>query len=225
MANLAAQGEQTTEQSEHGGGQAGWSGGVAGVSPEREQGATAASGPSGGALRPLLWPVLVGLVILLTDQVTKEWVLRSLVEEQEGASWFGGNLSIIHVNNDGAAFGLLAGQMFLFVLIGLVVAAVVVAYYRYLPRERLWLRVSLGLQMGGAVGNLLDRLRHGYVVDFVEVRNLPVFNVADTAIVCGVLILAYYLLVHLETPAQGKAAPGPRGPGVSGEPHGGPPQP
>src|SRR5262249_24305169 len=67
--------------------------------------------------------------------------------------------------------------------------------------ERLWLRVSLGLQLGGALGNLLDRLRHGYVVDFVEVRSLPVFNVADASIVCGVLILAYYLLVHLDRPA------------------------
>jgi signal peptidase II len=159
-------------------------------------------GPRPRRRRPSIGPLAVGAAVLLVDQLSKEWVLSALPnDEEEGPSWFDHNLYIIHVTNNGAAFGLLAGQMVLFVLIALVVAAVIVAYYRFLPRERLWLRVSLGLQLGGALGNLLDRLRHGYVVDFVEVRSLPVFNVADASIVCGVLILAYYLLVHLDRPA------------------------
>lgn len=154
-------------------------------------------------------PFVIGALVLLGDQLAKEAVLRTLAEEQQGASWAGGAVSVLHVNNNGAAFGIFAGQTLLYVLIACVVAAVIVAYYRFLPRERLWLRLSMGLQLGGAVSNLLDRLRHGYVVDYVEVGTLPVFNLADTAIICGVLILAYYLLVHREPPRSGDRSPPP----------------
>jgi signal peptidase II len=97
--------------------------------------------------------------------------------------------------NKGAAFGLLANETLLFVLIALVVIGVLVAYVRFLPAKHPWLRLSLGLQLGGALGNLLDRLRQGYVVDFIAVKAWPVFNIADACVVVGVLILAYHLLL------------------------------
>jgi signal peptidase II len=99
-----------------------------------------------------------------------------------------------YVENRGAAFGLLQDQTIFFVLVGFVVIGVIAASYRYLPRSGLRLHLALGLQLGGAVGNLIDRVRQGYVVDFVDFGYQsnwwPVFNVADSAIVIGVALLA-----------------------------------
>ena len=75
------------------------------------------------------------------------------------------------------------------------VSGVIVAYVRFLPANRPWLRLSLGLQLGGELGNLIDRLRQGYVVDFISVKAWLVFNIADACVVVGVLILAYHLLL------------------------------
>jgi signal peptidase II len=82
-----------------------------------------------------------------------------------------------------------------------VVIGVIVAYFRFLPANRPWLRLSLGLQLGGALGNLIDRLRQGYVVDFIYFKNMPVFNIADCCIVVGVAILAFHLLFLQSQPA------------------------
>ena len=73
------------------------------------------------------------------------------------------------------------------------VSASLVLYYRYLPTGSWLVRLSLGLQLGGAIGNLLDRIRYGHVVDFIDIGFWPIFNVADMAIVTGVGILAYCL--------------------------------
>jgi signal peptidase II len=70
----------------------------------------------------------------------------------------------------------------------------IIAFYRFLPPGQAWLRVSLGLQLGGALGNLSDRVRLGSVVDFVDFKIWPVFNLADLAIVVGVSLLAFHLL-------------------------------
>src|SRR5687767_9536061 len=99
-----------------------------------------------------------------------------------------------YVENRGAAFGLLQDQTAFFVLVGVLVIGVIAASYRYLPRSGLLLHLALGLQLGGAIGNLIDRVRQGYVVDFVDFGYhsnwWPVFNVADSAIVVGVALLA-----------------------------------
>lgn len=142
--------------------------------------------------------LLVAALALLADQVSKHWVQDHFRFSDEFASaqivvpdW----LSLTYIKNKGAAFGILPNETLLFVLIALVVVGVIVAYFRFLPANRPWLKLSLGLQLGGALGNLIDRLRQGYVVDFVSIKTLPIFNVADSCIVVGVLILAYYLLV------------------------------
>ena len=162
-----------------------------------------ASPPRPGLLSTLLLPS-VALVVLVADLVSKVWVQHHFTDGCDYNSqtivpdW----LSLTYTCNQGAAFGLLARETLLFVLIALVVVGVIVAYFRYLPANRPWLRLSLGLQLGGALGNLIDRLRQGYVVDFISIKSLPVFNLADTCIVVGVLILAYHLLVTQErTPA------------------------
>lgn len=75
-----------------------------------------------------------------------------------------------------------------------VVIGVVLFYQRYLPPRSLLVNLALGLQLGGATGNLTDRLRFGYVVDFIDIRVWPVFNLADFSIVLGLALLSYFLL-------------------------------
>jgi signal peptidase II len=111
-----------------------------------------------------------------------------------------GWVALTYTTNTGAAFGVLADRGILFLIIGAVVLGVVIAYWRFLPGQRPLLRISLGLQLGGAIGNLLDRVRIGHVVDFIQLKDWPVFNLADSAIVCGVALLMYYLAV---TPSTG----------------------
>jgi len=135
-------------------------------------------------------------LIFLTDQASKYLVLRnlSLGEEWNPIPFLRPFVTVTHVTNTGAAFGLFQDQGTLFAIVAILVVVGIVVFYRYLPPNQLWLRVSLGLQLGGALGNLLDRVRLGSVVDFIDFKIWPVFNLADTAIVSGVTILAFYLL-------------------------------
>ena len=151
----------------------------------------------GAALLPA-----VATVVLFADQASKLWIQQHFATcDDNSLTIVPGWLAFAYTCNKGAAFGLLANETLLFVLIALVVIGVIVAYFRFLPANRPWLKLSLGLQLGGALGNLIDRLRQGYVVDFISVKSFPVFNIADACIVVGVLILAYHLLlVQGQTP-------------------------
>lgn len=102
---------------------------------------------------------------------------------------------ITYVNNPGAAFGLLANKTPVFIGVTLVVAVFILLTYNYLPPGRPLLRLALALMLGGAMGNLIDRVSFGYVIDFLDFRIWPVFNVADMAIVTGVVLLCWYILV------------------------------
>ncbi len=137
----------------------------------------------------------VGTGVVVVDQATKLWAVHSLSGSPPGGqSILNGWLSLILTTNDGAAFGLLADRGILFILVGLVLSGIVLIFARLLPHRRPLLQVSLGLQVGGAVSNLADRFRVGHVVDFIRIRFWPVFNLADSAIVCGVGLLVFYLL-------------------------------
>ncbi len=144
------------------------------------------------------WALLLGVaaLVFLVDQVTKYLVLSnlSLGEAWNPIPFLSPFVSLTHVTNTGAAFGLFRDQGTLFAIVAILVVVGIVLFYRYLPPDRVWLRVSLGLQLGGALGNLLDRVRLGSVVDFIDFKIWPIFNLADTAIVVGVAILAFYLL-------------------------------
>jgi signal peptidase II len=151
---------------------------------------------SSSALRGLLFLGLAALVVI-ADQATKRLAEDRL--ERTGVRsvplpLIGDFLRFTYVENRGAAFGLLQDQTAFFVFVGLLVIGVIAASYRYLPRSGFRLHLALGLQLGGAVGNLIDRIRQGYVVDFVDfgyhANWWPVFNVADSAIVIGVALLA-----------------------------------
>ncbi len=143
-----------------------------------------------GALR------LVGLAlaVLAADQATKRLVLQTLAP---GQSWpsadttVGRYFSFTHVTNTGVAFGLLQGHSEILALVALGVVFVLLLYRHQHPRKDWLLDCALGLQIGGAFGNLVDRLTAGHVIDFVDLKFWPVFNVADTAISLGVLLLVW----------------------------------
>lgn len=139
---------------------------------------------------------LVALAALTVDQWTKYLVVSNL-ELYE--SWvplpaLANLFTIHHVTNTGAAFGLFQNGSLVFAVVAIVVSVVIVLYYRHLPDGEWLVRLSLGLQLAGALGNLIDRVRVGHVIDFLDFQVWPVFNLADASIVCGVILLAYLLL-------------------------------
>ena len=105
-----------------------------------------------------------------------------------------GFFRLTYVTNTGAAFGLFPDQAIPLTLTAAVGVIALLLHYRWGISDSLWLKSSLGLQLGGALGNLIDRLRFGHVIDFLDFRVWPVFNLADSAIVVGAIVLIYFLL-------------------------------
>lgn len=150
------------------------------------------------------WLILLGIttLTLIADRVTKSLVANNLALNESWhppVSFLRRIFSLTYTTNTGAAFGLFPNQGFLFIVIALVVATAIIFYYRHLPAGYGLVRLALGLQLGGALGNLADRLRQGYVIDFVDLNFWPlqdwaVFNLADSAIVVGVSLLALAML-------------------------------
>ena len=106
------------------------------------------------------------------------------------------------VRNPGAAFGILGNQRTLFLVITAVVIVAILYYAKLIGPEQTLFQVSLGLQLAGAAGNLVDRATSGLVVDFLDVRVWPVFNVADSSVVVGTGLL---ILALLKTPKSERA--------------------
>ena len=146
--------------------------------------------------------LLAGLILLvfITDQVTKSWVRASLIE---GASMpREGFLRITHVSNTGSAFGLFPNQTLFLLIASLVGIAVLLIFFRKQAGQGFMVRTSLGLQLGGATGNLVDRITMGKVTDFIDVGAWPVFNLADASIVTGIVILAWLLFRSPKTATE-----------------------
>jgi signal peptidase II len=156
-------------------------------------GAGAAAGVIGDRARGPLWPLFVGLaaVVLAADQLTKAW-LTSFLAPGQSVDVVGDLVRLVHGQNAGGLFGLLQGQALPFGLVSIVVVGVIVAYHARSGRNP-YLSITLGLLLGGALGNLVDRLRLGYVIDFVDAGFGSVrwytFNVADAAISFAILLL------------------------------------
>ncbi len=145
--------------------------------------------------------VLVALVmglIVVVDQITKAIVLNRLGPDGDlnQVKIIPGFLRVIFVENTGAAFGMFQGKSPVLTVLALVVIGFLLVYFRRSIANSLWLAVALGLQLGGALGNVIDRFRHGFVVDFINVPKWPTFNVADSAITVGVFMLGFFLLTR-----------------------------
>jgi signal peptidase II len=178
------------------------------------------SGTRGTAGRPL-WIVFLGLaaVVVIADQVAKAWLV-SILEPGERMEVIGEYVRLIHSQNSGALFGLFKDQAILFGSVSIGVVALIVWYHGSSGRNAV-LSVALGLLLGGALGNMIDRLRLGYVVDFVDlgIGNVRwyTFNVADAAISGAILLLILLALV----PGLGHAKDEPVAPPIA-EPIDGP---
>ncbi len=148
------------------------------------------------------WLVLVvaGVIIAL-DQLTKEWVRQSIPDYTSmiPIPALGEYFIFEHVHNYGAAFGILQNQGNFFIIVAVVAVIGILAYVRYLPTEDWIVRVLLGLMLGGAIGNVIDRINQGFVTDFVKmgipgIYYWPNYNIADSAIVIGVIGLGIYVV-------------------------------
>lgn len=144
-------------------------------------------------LRTYLELILIAGIVVVIDQVTKYLVRTNLQLRETWMpwEWLEPYARIIHWKNTGVAFGLFQGRGWLFTVIGLAVVVLIILFYRQtIDGKRFW-RIALAFQLGGALGNLIDRInpRVGYVVDFIWIGNFPVFNLADVSIVCGAAIL------------------------------------
>jgi signal peptidase II len=129
--------------------------------------------------------LLLVLFVVLIDQVSKYYVQ---VHMKTGASIpvIKDVFHLTYVLNPGAAFGLFEHQTIFFVFVAVCMVVAAIYFYPRIPKQYQLLRLGTGLMVGGALGNVIDRIRTGYVVDFFDLRVWPVFNIADTAIVCGV---------------------------------------
>jgi signal peptidase II len=153
-------------------------------------------GIAGGSLNLIrkYWVLffIAGIVIGL-DQWTKSMVRTLPVGEiwlPSGLVWLSPYARIIHWYNTGAAFGSFQGFGWVFTILAFLVVGLIIYYFPQVDARDWWLKVAMGLQMGGALGNVVDRLTNkGQVTDFISVGNFAVFNLADASISVGVVIL------------------------------------
>lgn len=135
--------------------------------------------------------LLVTPIVVIMDQWTKHLVM-SHMELGQSLVFLDGFFQVTYVRNPGAAFGLLPYQTGFFIAATLLVSLLILYYFWTLGRGYCWIRLGLALQLGGALGNLIDRLREGYVIDFLDFSLWPpVFNLADVAIVVGVALFLF----------------------------------
>ncbi len=138
-----------------------------------------------------LFLFLVAGSIWFLDQAAKAWIRRNLalgaaIPLLEDPLF----IRIVHWYNRGGVFGLFQEFSWGWTIMALVITALLLRFYPHLAQDP-WLRWALALQLGGALGNLTDRLRQGYVTDFIAVANFPVFNLADVAITLGIVVLLW----------------------------------
>lgn len=144
----------------------------------------------------LLFAIVIGAVC--ADQLTK-WLAVIFLEGEADVVLWRDVLHFSFVRNEGAAFGMLQNQRWLFMIVSIVaIVGLLVYLIRYKPKS-LWVRVSIAMIIGGGIGNMIDRIFLGYVIDFIYFKliDFPVFNVADSFVTVGCGILIVYLFYDL----------------------------
>jgi signal peptidase II len=140
--------------------------------------------------RTALRPVLVAVAVIVVDQVTKA-IVRAEIAPYEQVHVLPG-VKLVHSENTGVAFSVLSGGGPLVVIVAVVALGALLAFFvTHLTRPLVWL--PTGLLLGGAAGNLIDRVRSGSVTDFVKLPHWPAFNVADIGVTVGVVVLVFVL--------------------------------
>ncbi|WP_275117805.1 signal peptidase II [Alkalihalobacterium chitinilyticum] len=155
----------------------------------------------------LIWLYyVIAVIIILFDQWTK-WIVVHSMEIGERIPLIENVLYFTSHRNQGAAFGILQGQMWFFYIVTVFVVGFIVYYIQKEAKKSILLGVSLGLILGGAIGNFIDRVFRGEVVDFIDTfiftYNFPIFNVADSALCVGVALI-FIKIINDERIAKGK---------------------
>ena len=144
------------------------------------------------------WFLALAAIIVALDQFVK-WIIRETVErgDSHAVLW---PLKIVHVTNSGAAFGIFQNAGPLLVMTSIIGMAAIVIFLFNPGFAHPLMRLGLAFMLGGAIGNLIDRVRVGEVVDFLKVPNWPAFNVADSAVSIGVVLLVWAMLREPQHP-------------------------
>jgi signal peptidase II len=144
----------------------------------------------------VLFPI-AGLIIIL-DQWTKAIVRMNLEfgDVWSPFEWLTPYARVVHWYNTGVAFGMFQDRNLLFSILVFLISLSILIFYPKLTEDDWFLRIALSLQLGGSVGNLIDRLTVGHVTDFISVGNFPVFNIADSCITVGAIIMIIGLWVE-----------------------------
>jgi signal peptidase II len=143
--------------------------------------------------------LLTAVVVVVLDQASKYWISQNMGQPDQvhSVEVVGNWVRLSYTTNTGAAFGMFPTGTLFFTVVALVAAPVLLFARSYVNERAWWMTIVFGMLLGGAVGNLIDRLRLGHVVDFIDVGVGNVrwwsFNVADSSFVVGVILLALYL--------------------------------
>lgn len=141
---------------------------------------------------------LIAIIILIIDQLTKFFAIKFLMNSHP-IVLINDFLQLSYVENYGAAFGILQNKKIFFLVVTLLLIIGIIIYLIINNKITKFMRISLVMIIGGALGNLIDRIRLGYVVDFIDIKfgkfyDYPVFNIADSAIVIATIIISYLIL-------------------------------
>ncbi|QQK81966.1 signal peptidase II [Salicibibacter cibi] len=151
---------------------------------------------------------LLALVVIIADQLTK-WLIAAYMEIGETIPIIEDVIHITSHRNAGAAFGILQGQMWLFYIVTIIVTVGIVYFIKKMGRTDKWIGIPLGILLGGTIGNFIDRMLYGEVIDFVDVYigtySFPIFNVADSALTVGVILLIIKLFIDERREKKEKA--------------------
>lgn len=135
----------------------------------------------------------VAFLVVVIDQVSKFLIRANMALGESLPS--DGVVRLTYVTNTGASFGILPGQTLPLLITAIIGVVALLLFYFYMPLPSLLLKAALGLQLGGAIGNVIDRILFGKVTDFIDFRVWPIFNLADSSIVVGVGLLVLFLLL------------------------------
>jgi len=142
-------------------------------------------------LKRSTWLFIVALLIVVLDQLTKWLVVTNIPYGGSWSpwEWLSPYARIVHWSNTGVAFGMLQGMNPVFIGLAILVSGAIIYYYQQIDKKDWLIRLALIMELGGAIGNLIDRIRYGHVIDFISIGRFPVFNVADSCITVGVVVL------------------------------------
>ena len=155
-------------------------------------------------LLAIFLPIVIFAVILTADLLSKFFMFKLLPSLGDSRDFIPGFINFVHVENKGAAWGILAGRSIFLIILAISIITLYIAFYvlkvkKMKEKTSIILNISVGLITGGCIGNLVDRIFFGYVRDFINFQffNFPVFNIADIAVcVSVVLMFLYFILIY-----------------------------